>query len=195
MARSLWADHTSGGAIKPMYPEKMRIVLNTLALVLIAAIAAGAVWQHRTRQEEQSRIDSARTSVRLLQRTVTVQSGLGTAEVNGRGWPVTIDPQWFQGAAPWNELVTRDRPWVEVAPPEHAELEHPLVRMTINRDVAAFWYNPGNGIVRARAPVTVSDRLATELYNTVNGTALKSIFEDAGPPPTARANASEQDPG
>jgi hypothetical protein len=159
----------------------MRFLLNILAALLVCALVAGGVWQYRLQQDDRLRLEDARSSVRQLQRTVTVQAGLGKAEVNGRGWPVTIDPTWFGGAPPWNALVTRQRPWVEVAPPEHADLLHPIVRMTINDDVAAFWYNPGNGIIRARVPVTVSDRQATELYNSVNGTALRSIFEETGP--------------
>lgn len=159
----------------------MRFLLNILAALLICALVAGGVWQYRLQEDDRLRLEEARSSVRQLQRTVTVQAGLGKAEVNGRGWPVTIDPTWFSGAPPWNALVTRQRPWVEVAPPEHADLVHPIVRMTINDDVAAFWYNPGNGIIRARVPVTVSDRQATELYNSVNGTVLRSIFEETGP--------------
>lgn len=159
----------------------MRFLLNTLAALLVCALVAGGVWQYRAREQDRARLDEARSAVRQLQRTITVQAGLGKTEVNGRGWPVTIDTAWFDGAPPWNALVSRQRPWVEVAPPEHGDLLHPIVRMTINDDVAAFWYNPGNGILRARVPVTVSDRQATELYNSVNGTSLRSIFEETAP--------------
>ena len=80
-----------------------------------------------------------------------------------------------------NDLVTPERPWLEVAPASQKDLDHPPVRMTITDEIAAFWYNPGTGIVRARVPVTVSDRRATELYNSINGTTLVSIFADQGP--------------
>lgn len=170
----------------------MRLLLNTLALLLLCALVAGLVWQHRAKEADRARVDAARSALRQIQRTVTVQAGLGSAEVNGRGWPVTIDPSWFDGAPPWNALVSRLRPWVEVAPPEHASLVHPIVRMTINDDVAAFWYNPGNGIIRARVPVTVSDRQATELYNAVNGTLLQSIFEDTRGEAMASVGASSE---
>jgi hypothetical protein len=49
--------------------------------------------------------------------------------------------------------------------------------MAFDRSIAAFWYNPANGVVRARVPVTISDQRATELYNRINGVFLTSIFE------------------
>lgn len=159
----------------------MRFLLNMLAVLLLAGLVAGGVWFYRDRQQGEEQVEATRAAVRTLQRQITVQAGLGQAEVNGRGWPKTVDPAWFGGHPPMNGLVSPDRPWLEVAQPEHADLEHPPVRMTIGDEIAAFWYNPGTGIVRARVPVTVSDARATELYNAINGTTLVSIFADQGP--------------
>jgi len=93
---------------------------------------------------------------------------------------VTIDPAWFQEAAPGNPLLDEDRPWVEVAGTSQADLLHPPVRMAVEKSIAAFWYNPYQGVVRARVPVMVSDDKATELYNRVNGTGMSSIFVREG---------------
>ena len=167
----------------------MRFLLNMLAVLLLAGLVAGGVWFLKEQQTDEQSVEATRASVRTLQRQITVQAGLGTVEVNGRGWPKTVDPAWFGGHPPMNTLVTVDRPWLEVAPPEHADLEHPPVRMTIGDDIASFWYNPGTGIVRARVPVTVSDKRATDLYNAINGTTLVSIFADQGPVEPRQGNA------
>lgn len=85
--------------------------------------------------------------------------------------------------------MTPDRPWLEVAPAADADLLHPRVRVTIDEGLAAFWYNPFQGVVRARVPVLVSDTDATALYNRVNGTSLSSIFETETP---RRTEAGEE---
>ncbi|MHC4976965.1 MAG: hypothetical protein ACYTF7_10230 [Planctomycetota bacterium] len=159
----------------------MRFIFNAMVLLLIAGMVVGGVWFVREQRADEERLLSTLGNVQELQRVVAVQAGLKQVEVNGRGWPMTIDPEWFKANLPRNLVVSQDRPWLEVAPPEHADYLHPTVRMTISDDVAGFWYNPGNGIIRARTPVTVSDRLATEMYNSINATTLKSIFEDTTP--------------
>jgi hypothetical protein len=161
--------------------DMMRFLFNFMVLVLLAALVVGGVWHVRKQRFDEDQIIMTLDSVREIQRIVSVQAGMQSTQTNGRGWPVTIDPAWFDDIIPRNHIVSQDRPWLEVAPPEHADYLHPTVRMTIGDDVAGFWYNPGNGIIRARTPVTVSDRLATEMYNAINDTYLKSIFEDTTP--------------
>jgi hypothetical protein len=54
---------------------------------------------------------------------------------------------------------------------------HPPVRLTLDDRMASFWYNPYQGVVRARVPVQVNDDAALELYNRINGCSLLSIFD------------------
>lgn len=148
---------------------------------MLVALAAGAWLYIRQKDEEEARINEVRLAVTRLSREVRLRAAMGDAAVNGRGWPRTIDPDWFAGSVPRHNLLTGDRPWIEVAPPDQADLANPPIRVAVTKDLAAFWYNPGNGIVRARAPMTLSDKRATELYNEINGTTLASIFEDIVP--------------
>ncbi len=159
----------------------MRILVNVVGLLVLVALVVGAWLFVRNQSEEERAIAEVRSAVVRLAREVKVQSATNGVELNGRGWPMTIDPHWFHGAAPRNVLLDTDRPWLEIAPQEQAELQHPPVRLAIHRDTAAFWYNPGNGVVRARVPIAVSDRRSTELYNRVNGSRLESIFQDVFP--------------
>jgi hypothetical protein len=58
--------------------------------------------------------------------------------------------------------------------------------MAIDNSVASFWYNPYQGVIRARVPIVISDRKA--LYNSVNRTRLDSIYSKDLPieePPAA----------
>src|SRR5262249_12261162 len=89
---------------------------------------------------------------------------------------------------------------VEVATPAEASLQDPAVRLTLDAHVASFWYNPYQGIVRARVPVLISDEKALDLYNTINGTHLATIYgvapdepakSDKTPPPAAPPPAPE----
>jgi len=167
----------------------MRLLVDTLVAMMLAAVVGGVLLHYRTAREEAAAIGYVQESVRRIELQVKYRSATESADLNGREWPVTIDPEWFSGDPPRNMLLDAARPWLEVAPPAHADLAHPPVRIAVDETVAAFWYNPGNGAVRARAPVSVSDRRSLEIYNRINGSALDSIFAEA--PPEAPAAASE----
>lgn len=160
----------------------MKRVLDITLFVLIASVVIGGVMWTRAGRTEQSSIDGTRSAVMLLEREIRLRSGTGSAELNARGWPIRVDPGWFKGSPPKNLLLSNDHPWMEIAPPADALLEHPRVRIAIDRSTASFWYNPANGVLRARTPAGVSDRRTTEVYNEVNSTSLSSIFGDMGAP-------------
>lgn len=154
----------------------MRMVPVVLALVMLGVGGALLHWERKRADGEQSRINGARAAVRLLGSEVRGRGGLGQVPVNGRGWPRTIDPAWFGGSVPRNPLVPATHPWLEVAPEWQYRMTDPPVRIALTEDEAAFWYNPATGIVRARVSQAVSDERALEVYNEVNGTALKTLF-------------------
>lgn len=145
---------------------------GVVASILLAAAVAWAMLQERT---ERSRIEAARQAIRTLERVLTVHGASGTVETSDRGWPLVVNPAWFGTDLPRNPLVTPDHPWLEVATLPQAHLTDPPLRMTIDESVAGFWYNPWQGVVRARVPVGSSDRSALNLYNRANGTSLDNI--------------------
>lgn len=150
----------------------------------------------RAGDDEQLAINETRSALARLNREIGLRSGTGSAELNPRGWPVRIDPEWFLGSAPRNLLLSSDHPWMEIAPPADALLEHPRKRIAIDHSTASFWYNPANGIVRARTPAGVSDKRTTEVYNLVNSSSLSSIFGDLGIPgqPVLAVGGQEETP-
>jgi hypothetical protein len=152
-------------------------VVSALAAVGLIAFISSSLTD---RLKEKRAVEAVATDVSRFRQVLAYRAAANQTEVNTRGWPVTIDPAWFGSDPPRNTLVTPERPWVEVATPGEASLQDPVVRMTLTPTTAAFWYNPYQGVVRARVPVSLSDRKSLELYNTINGTRLTEIY---GVPP------------
>ena len=166
----------------PIFDTNMKRILDITLLVLVVCVAFGATMWQRAGNVESAAIDDTRGSIARLEREIRLRSGTGGAVLNPRGWPIQIDSEWFIGSAPRNLLLSDGHPWMEIAPPADALLEHPRKRIAIDRSTASFWYNPANGIVRARTPAGVSDKRTTEVYNLVNSSSLASIFGDLGAP-------------
>ncbi|MBC7835588.1 MAG: hypothetical protein H7Y88_10890 [Phycisphaerales bacterium] len=155
----------------------MRWLLDILAVLTLLGLLAGAVLYQREKLRREAVLERAATDVRRLELEVKFRAVTKAVPLNDAGWPLTIDPAWFGTEAPRNSLLPGERAWMEVAADAQAGLQHPPVRMAVHGDEAAFWYNPRQGVVRARVPSMVSDAQATETYNRVNGTGLRSIFE------------------
>lgn len=154
--------------------------MRTLWLFMVVTLAVGAgmayVWSRQLdRRQEQAVVDTI-DALDHIDREIRVKAAMGAVEVNGRGWPRTIDPAWFREHPPINKLVGGPRPWLEVASPAEYTLSHPRVRTTIDSETAAFWYNPGKGIVRARIGLMLSDKSALKLYNRVNKSSLGKLI-------------------
>lgn len=156
----------------------LRRTVNVVTIVAAIGLVGGLGYYKVEEARHQAAIDALAGDVSRFEQMVKLRAATKDVELNGRGWPVTIDPAWFDGDPPRNRLLTGDRPWVEVAGPEDAHLRDPVVRVALDERFASFWYNPYQGIVRARVPLEINDKLTLELYNTVNGTALTTIYQD-----------------
>lgn len=154
-----------------------KLLFATLTLILLSGTLGAYLWGRHEGDMQDVRLQDVRASIERLEREVRVRAGTGEVEVNGRGWPTVIDPQWFGDDPPLNDLVPADRPWLEVASIEDEELSHPGVRQSVTRSLASFWYNPATGRVRARIGPMVSDRKALVRYNAANGSAVTTLFD------------------
>ncbi|HYE02767.1 MAG TPA: hypothetical protein VD963_05995 [Phycisphaerales bacterium] len=166
----------------------MRWLIDALLVLLLLALAAGGAWLARTHARAESEVKRAASDVRRLELEIKYRAVTRETVLNEAGWPATVDPAWFADQPPRNPLLPGDRPWIELATEDQAMLTHPPVRMAVGNE-ASFWYNPHLGVVRARVPVMVSDAEAVRLYNRLNGTSLRSIFEVETPPPTLAGQA------
>lgn len=154
----------------------MRLILDSLMAVVLAALLAGILLHQRHEQQQRVDVETVRANVRLIQQQVMLQAALERVPRNEYGFPITIDPEWFGEMVPRNPLLGTDHPWMEVAGADETRLAHPAVRTADSDSVACFWYNPINGLVRARVSHKVSDQRTLELYNFVNGCNLPSLF-------------------
>jgi len=160
-----------------------RWLADIAALVIVLALGSGLLLFERARRDREATIQRVAADARRLELELKYRAASKSVELNPRGWPVTVDPKWFDSDPPINALLTPHRPWVEVASPDEAGLLHPRVRMAVDESYAAFWYNPYQGVLRARVPVMVNDDQATEIYNRVNSTTIPSIFFEERPLP------------
>jgi len=155
----------------------VRLILYSLA-VLAASVVAGLLVTHRASEaDERDRVTTTRASVERLRTEIQIRRALETATLNEHSWPERPDPAWFADGVPSNDLLDRNRPWLEVAPASQASLDHPPERVAADESVAAFWYNPYLGVVRARAPERVSDKRSMELYNEINAARVSSLLD------------------
>lgn len=160
----------------------MRRLVDLFAVITLIGLGAAIFYTQKDRYQQQAAMDEVSQAVRMFDLKIKYHAATEGAELTARGWPVTIDPAWFEGAVPRNPMLSGDRPWLEIAGPVDAELQHPRLRMAVDSTLASFWYNPYNGALRARVPVTASDLEALDMYNAVNRTNLATIFDHSAPP-------------
>ena len=167
-------------------PTTLRRAVDVVCAASVLGLIGGVIFYNRSDFQERQAVSGAASELQRFRQIIDYHAASG-GDNNARGWPMTIDPQWFGTDPPRNALVTPDRPWVEIASPEEAGLSDPEVRMAVGPQLASFWYNPYQGIVRARVPVAINDRRALEMYNQINNTRLDSIYAPARSPKAALA--------
>jgi hypothetical protein len=154
----------------------MRLFMDSVVALMLVALLAGVIWHTRTDQTVQQDRDLAKSELHRFQQQVALQSALAKVQRNERGYPESIDPNWFQGALPNNPLLDVAHPWLEIAGPDQKDLIHPPDRVATDREKAKFWYNPHTGVVRARVPAGVSEAASLERDNHVNECFLPDLF-------------------
>lgn len=153
----------------------MRWFVDFLVVIAVVTAGGGFLWlrgQNRIEQADVSRLIEHRE---LLQAEIKARAADAESAINTRGWPRSIEVQWFLTDRPMNSLLKGDRPWIEIASELEAYLEHPLHRAATRTEHATFWYNPYNGVVRARVPMQTTDDQTLRLYNLVNGSNLPTL--------------------
>jgi hypothetical protein len=158
----------------------MRIFIDAVVGLMLVALLAGAVWYKRTDQADRQLRETTRAEVRRFQQQIALQSTLAKVAHTDRGYPESVNPEWFQGVLPANPLLDTMHPWLELADATQKTLLHPPDRVAHDEKSAKFWYNPYLGVVRARVPVQVSDTATLELYNYVNDCNLPDLFANGG---------------
>ncbi len=156
--------------------KPLRTAVDLSTIVAGISLVAVLGWHFSGQVGRDTQVKSVQEGLRRFEQSLSMRAAAHDTPVTPRGFPTTIDPSWFGGDPPKNTLVTPERPWVEIAPPTEAHLTNPNVRIAATWSTAAFWYNPYNGVLRARVPYDISDERARDLYNLINNTNVSSIY-------------------
>lgn len=161
----------------------MRRIVDVVALGLCLVVVTLAIIQQTRRASIEDVVVQTEISLAKFHSMLKVQATTNGVAVNGRGWPNTIEGRWFDDDPPRNYLLTGDRPWVEIAPAEEAERDHPADPVAFDTGgskAASFWYNPYRGVVRARVAPQINDEQTLAMYNRVNGVFLATLAPEGG---------------
>ncbi len=167
----------------PSGRSSMRRIVDVVALGLCLVAATLVIIQQTRQGTVENVVVQTELSLARFHSTLKVQATTRGVAVNGRGWPNTIEGHWFGDAPPLNHLLTGDRPWVEIAPAEDADRDHPADPVAFDTGgvkAPSFWYNPYRGVVRARVAPQINDEQTLALYNRVNGVFLATLAPEGG---------------
>ncbi|MCW5757845.1 MAG: hypothetical protein KIT54_11470 [Phycisphaeraceae bacterium] len=163
--------------------SNLRRTVDVLALGLCVVVASLVAIQQSRSDTVENVVTQTELSLSRFHSVLKVQATTSGVAVNGRGWPNTIEGNWFGDDPPRNHLLTGDRAWVEIAPVEDADRDHPVDPVafdSLDFKPASFWYNPYRGVVRARVAPQINDQTTLALYNRVNGVFLTTLSPEGG---------------
>ena len=155
----------------------MRLLIDTLVALMLIAILGGVILHASNVREIDAKQEFARAELHRFQQQINLRSVLSVSELPVQSHPATIDPAWFKDSLPRNPFLNDGHPWVEIALPDCKHMLDPPNLIASEPSIASFWYNPHTGVVRMRVPTGIPDVAALELYNTINGTSLTSLFD------------------
>lgn len=168
----------------------MRLVIDSLIVIMLLAVLGGVVMLHQSRKQGERDLAQTQQALSALHAQTAYQSTVKSAMAGHEQVLVYIEPAWFGEQLPKNQLISGDRPWLDLAPPGDLG-EHPPDPIILDDQQAAFWYNPTLGVFRARVEPQLSEAKTLELYNQVNTCQLLAF--DAVPSPDRRPMAHVPD--
>ena len=157
----------------------MRLAVDTAIALMLTLLLGGVVWYHMRGNTRLHQVETVRASLAEIREKSLLNAALDQAETGQAGYPDYPAPQWFKAGLPVNAMLPMQHPWVDLAPPGD-NADHPPDPIIKSRDQAGLWYNPSNGICRARILPQFTERETLDLYNLVNGTMLGSLPSAGG---------------
>ena len=137
--------------------------------LLTGAIVSLVAWKRfdATQQFERT-ISTTNIALLRIESEIRLRSALDDHEMSRQGFVRVVDPTWFEGDPPQNRLLTGlNRPWIDVDGHADRSIRNPTTIFATEGD-AQWWYNPANGVIRARVPGQPTIRATRELYDRVN---------------------------
>ncbi len=145
-------------------------LVEVLIVVIILGILAAAIIPQFTSAADEGRTNSTAMVVKAMMRKVS------TEKARNGSFPASITADMFEGGAlPRNPLFS------SVTDPAFSTStdgtkNHPATKTSATDTV--WWYNSGNGVVRALIPNTGTDAEKIAQYNSVNNTNITALDDE-----------------
>ncbi|MCC7147272.1 MAG: hypothetical protein IT443_12570 [Phycisphaeraceae bacterium] len=152
----------------------MRLIIDTLILVMLVGWVFGWMWFRQQTQQEEDRIGQVQQAMVILRDRTSYYTAMAAAEADQHTAVDVMSEAWFTEGLPRNGLVSASQPWLDIAPMGD-EMDHPPDPVITGPTQAGFWYNPKRHVFRARVLPQLSDQATLELYNQVNATMVRSL--------------------
>jgi prepilin-type N-terminal cleavage/methylation domain-containing protein len=142
-------------------------LVEVLIVVIILGILAAAIIPQFTSAATDSRENSTALVVKSMLRKASIEKAK-----NG-SFPAAITQDMFEGGElPKNGLFPTVTEPDFMAVETDTAILHPAVKTSDPATDVVWWYNSGNGLVRALLPNTTAAGDVVALYNRVNNTAI-----------------------
>ncbi|MBI1367914.1 MAG: hypothetical protein GC162_04590 [Planctomycetes bacterium] len=150
----------------------MRLFADTLLALTLIAVLGGVVVYQREQGDHLQQVVAVQQAIHAIESQCLYRAAVGDVPASNRGYAMHVEPAWFDHR-PLNALFGHQAmPWIDHVDEADRELFNPQ-RIVADGKLAAFWYNPYRGLIRARVPMQLSQESTLETYNLVNGTSLR----------------------
>ena len=146
----------------------MRVNPWMLTLLGCSVILLAAWTRFDSMQKFEQTVASTNTALLRIESEIRLRSALDGYQTSREGFVVMVESDWFEGGPPQNALLKGpNRPWIEVDRTGNRSIKNPQ-KPSATGTSAGWWYNPANGIVRAKVPAQATNLATLELYERVN---------------------------
>jgi len=150
-------------------------LVEVLIVVVILGILAAIVVPQFSDASHETSESALRSTIASLRTLIDLQYHAATPP----GYPATIDSAWFAtGGGLTHPENTFGIPSVEID--STAGRSHPPNKMLTAAMPGAFWYNPTNGLFRARIANRGSNAATLAAYNRVNDSSEAALGNGGG---------------
>lgn len=156
--------------------KPMKLLINLAAFACVSMLGGYVGWQTYQGYVMREGERQCGQSLSRIRQEIKTRAALASTELSQRGWPMTLQSEWFGGENPTNPLLPFGKEWIEIARPSEAMLSHPSQRCDTSGKLSGLWYNPYLGVVRARVPLLQTEYDSVVLYNRINGSDITSLF-------------------
>ncbi|MFT7642417.1 MAG: prepilin-type N-terminal cleavage/methylation domain-containing protein [Pirellulaceae bacterium] len=143
-------------------------LVEVLIVVLIMAVLAAVVVQQQTASTNDAKIALVQQHLSAMKNQIELQKALHGS------YPLEIEADWFAGGIPKHPFNDGSVPDIHVLA-TFPDRQHPQYK--IIDQFGAYWYNPKNGMIRARIPNQRTTAKTLAAYNYIHNSKLTLLSQ------------------